>query len=102
MAIDPTSFSNDLKIETPLLKGGVTYTEDNYPSFGESLNIAINNLNTLNNESKMKIEDYIIGQNTNIAEVMTSLEKASLATDLAVQIRNRIVDGYNEIMRMQI
>lgn len=35
-------------------------------------------------------------------EVILSLEQARLAVDLAVQVRNRLTEGYREIMNMQI
>jgi flagellar hook-basal body complex protein FliE len=42
------------------------------------------------------------GQTGNLHEVMIDLEKARLAFQLAVQVRNKLLEGYQDIMRMQI
>jgi flagellar hook-basal body complex protein FliE len=42
------------------------------------------------------------GQTGNLHEVMLDLEKARLAFQLALQMRNKLLEGYQEIMRMQI
>jgi flagellar hook-basal body complex protein FliE len=93
---------DSLKIDTPLLKTGIEYNVDSYPSFTEAFDHAMGDLNTLQQEAKNKIEDFTSGKTANVAEVMLSLEKASTATDLALQIRNRLVDGYQEVLRMQL
>lgn len=93
---------NDLGIETPLLHGKVQYNASAYPNFGEALGIAMENLNDVHMEAKSKVEDFASGKNTNVSDVMVTLEKASLALDLSVQVRNRLVDAYNELNRMQI
>jgi flagellar hook-basal body complex protein FliE len=42
------------------------------------------------------------GQTGNLHEVMLDLEKARLSFQLAVQVRNKLLEGYQDIMRMQI
>lgn len=42
------------------------------------------------------------GQDHDLHDVMLSVESEGLAFDLAVQIRNRLVDAYSEIFRMQV
>jgi flagellar hook-basal body complex protein FliE len=44
----------------------------------------------------------LTGDVNNIADVMVESEKADIALRLTVQIRNRIIDAYNEVMRMQL
>ena len=43
-----------------------------------------------------------LGQSTDIAGVTMAVERANLAMQLAVQVRNKAVDAYHEIFRMQI
>jgi len=44
----------------------------------------------------------LTGQATSIHQVVLAAEKADLALQLTVQIRNKALDAYNEIMRMQL
>jgi flagellar hook-basal body complex protein FliE len=45
-------------------------------------------------------EDFAIGKNNNIHEVMIAAEKAGLSLKFLMQIRNKLLDAYQEIMRM--
>ncbi len=45
---------------------------------------------------------FISGGNTNPHDVMIAAEKADLTLNLTLEIRNKVIDAYNEIMRMQI
>ncbi|MDD2457502.1 MAG: flagellar hook-basal body complex protein FliE [Eubacteriales bacterium] len=44
----------------------------------------------------------LTGQATSVHQVVLAAEKADLALQLTVQIRNKALDAYNEIMRMQL
>lgn len=44
----------------------------------------------------------LTGQTANIHSVVLAAEKADLALRLTLQIRNKVLDAYNEIMRMQV
>ena len=46
--------------------------------------------------------DVALGADTDLHDVVLAVEMESLAFDLAVQIRNRLVDVYQEVFRMQI
>lgn len=48
------------------------------------------------------ISKLATGQDNDLHDVMLSVESEGLAFDLAVQIRNRLVDAYSEIFRMQV
>lgn len=47
-------------------------------------------------------EQLALGQVENMHDVMISSEKAGLSLQLVIQVRNRVVEAYQEIMRMQI
>ncbi len=46
--------------------------------------------------------DVATGGETSVHELMVATTKASLSVDLLVQVRNRALEAYQEIMRMQI
>ena len=48
------------------------------------------------------VSDYASGGDVDVSELMVAMEKTSLSTELAVQIRNKVVESYQEIMRMQM
>ena len=43
-----------------------------------------------------------LGEADNLHQVMITISKAKLSFDLAVQVRNRLVEGYQEIIRMGV
>jgi len=47
-------------------------------------------------------QEFINGGNVDIHQVMISTQEAKLSLELAVEIRNKLVDAYKEISRMQI
>ena len=42
------------------------------------------------------------GQNTDIQQVVLAVEKANMALQTSVQVKNKVVDAYTEIMHMQV
>lgn len=71
-------------------------------SFANVLRDAIQETNALQVEANRKAEDLATGKTTNITDVMMSVEKADIALRLMTQVRNKIVDAYQEIMKMQV
>jgi flagellar hook-basal body complex protein FliE len=47
-------------------------------------------------------QSYIVDKSVNVHQVMLALEEASLSLQLAVQVRNKVVEAYQEIARMQL
>lgn len=71
-------------------------------SFGEYLNSAIQQVSDLQLESEKLNESMALGLTDNLHQVMIASEKAELALQLTMQVRNKIMDAYQEIMRMPI
>ena len=42
------------------------------------------------------------GQTENLHQVMIQLEQTKMAFDLMLQVRNKVMDAYQEVMRMQV
>jgi flagellar hook-basal body complex protein FliE len=47
------------------------------------------------------VKDYASGEMTDIHQVMIAAEEANLSFQLLMEVRNRLVESYREIMRMQ-
>lgn len=71
-------------------------------SFADTLNEAINNVNELQKSSDKAMQNLATGRTDNVAEVMIAAEKADIALKLMVQVRNKIIDAYQDIMKMQV
>ena len=71
-------------------------------SFGDTLNQAIADVNGLQQEAGKAVEKMVAGESTDLHEVMIAVEKARTSFDLLMEIRNKTIDVYREIMRMQV
>ncbi len=71
-------------------------------SFADTLNTAIGQVNSLQKSSDKAAQDLSTGRTDNVADVMIASEKADIALRLMMQVRNKIIDAYQEIMKMQV
>lgn len=71
-------------------------------SFKDILMEALRSTDRLEKESDAITNDFIAGNTDNIPSVLIAAEKASLSLDLVIEVRDKILDAYNEIMRMQV
>ncbi|ABR30981.1 flagellar hook-basal body protein FliE [Thermosipho melanesiensis] len=69
--------------------------------FSKILNDAIKEVNQQQKKAEQMANDFATGKISNIHEVIVEAEKASISLRLTVEVRNKIVDAYKEIMRMQ-
>lgn len=72
------------------------------PSFGEVLKNSIDEVNRLQKEAGKAIQELATGQGEGIHETMIALEKAGISFQMMMQIRNKIIEAYQDIMRMQV
>ncbi|AUS96323.1 flagellar hook-basal body complex protein FliE [Clostridium thermosuccinogenes] len=70
--------------------------------FADFLNEAMGKVNDLQVNAEKLSDDFAAGKTDNIHEVVIAAAKADIALQFTLQIRNKILDAYNEIMRMQI
>lgn len=70
--------------------------------FSSYMKQALNSTNDLLIESQKLADDFAAGYTDNIHQVMLAAEKATVSLQFTMQIRNKIMDAYSEIMRMQI
>ncbi|PTN11603.1 flagellar hook-basal body complex protein FliE [Nitrosomonas aestuarii] len=92
---------------TSVLASGVKKrAEDNDAvkvDFGETLKDAVDKVNNTQQTAKQLSKDFVSGEsNTDLHEVMISLQKANVSFQSMVQVRNKLVTAYQEIMNMQV
>lgn len=71
-------------------------------SFADNLKKAIQTVDKLQKEADVQMQNLATGRSQNIHETMIATEKADLALKLMVQVRNKVIDAYQEIMKMQV
>jgi flagellar hook-basal body complex protein FliE len=72
------------------------------PSFAEALRQAVEKLNETQLRADRALAQFLTGEIQDVHQVVLAMEEARLAMQLAVQVRNRIVEAYQELSRMQI
>lgn len=71
-------------------------------SFGSMLSNAIGEVDNLYQVTEQDTQALLSGDVDNLALVMSNMTKAETGLNLVVQVRNRVVDAYNELMRMTL
>lgn len=70
--------------------------------FFEALEKSMAEVNADQNQADVAIKDLVAGKTKNIHETMLQIQKAELSLKTMMQVRNKILEAYKEIMRMQV
>ena len=73
-----------------------------FESFSKVLNDALQNVNQVQQSADTDAARLVAGDPVDIHDVMIGMEKANVAFGLTLQVRNKLVEAYQEIMRMQM
>jgi flagellar hook-basal body complex protein FliE len=71
------------------------------PSFKEVLSDAFGQVDSLQKRADEIVIDFSKGTVDNLHDVMIAMEKANIGLKLAVEMRNKLLDGYNTIMNLR-
>ncbi|MBI1911764.1 MAG: flagellar hook-basal body complex protein FliE [Deltaproteobacteria bacterium] len=71
-------------------------------TFSTVLKDSIEKVNNLQTEADQAMQGLAKGEVTNIHDTMIAVEKANLSFNMMVQVRNKLVQAYEEIMRTQV
>ena len=83
-------------------RGITAELKQTHDSFGETLTRAMSEVNTLQQEAEKTVEQLAKGEQVDLHEVMIAAEKARTSFDLLMEIRNKALDAYRELMRTQV
>ena len=90
-------------VSSSVLEHALTTTEKASPaSFSEWFTQQINEVEQLEHKAQVGLLEVASGQANNLHQVMIDLEQAKLSFQLVLQVRNRALEAYQELMRMQI
>lgn len=71
-------------------------------SFADQLQSAIQDVQNLQTKRDDMVTDMVSGKTTEVADVMIAAKESQMAFELLMEVRNKLLEGYQEIMRMQI
>jgi flagellar hook-basal body complex protein FliE len=75
---------------------------ENAATFSQILKDSLDKVNLYQTQADTSIKELVAGRNKNIHETMLTIERADTSLKLMMQVRNKILDAYREIMRMQV
>jgi flagellar hook-basal body complex protein FliE len=71
-------------------------------SFSDLVKTFAADVNDLQFRSGDAIDSLVTGEATDVHQVMVAVEQAGIAMDLMLAIRNKVLEGYQELIRMQV
>ncbi len=71
-------------------------------SFSETLKKAVGEVDAQQKMANQQITAFVMGEQENVHEVMLAMEQAKISFELLVEVRNRMLETYQELMRMQV
>lgn len=72
------------------------------PGFKEALGEAFDKVNNLQNKAHVAMEDLATGKTADFHETMIAIQKADISFKMLMQVRNKVMNAYQEIMRMPV
>ncbi|HEX2964673.1 MAG TPA: flagellar hook-basal body complex protein FliE [Syntrophorhabdaceae bacterium] len=71
-------------------------------SFGDVLKDSIKKVGELEKEADQEVQKLTTMQTGDVVNTMMAIEKADISFQMMMQVRNKIISAYEEIMRMQV
>jgi len=100
---NPSLLTQTLTPQTGLDQtGDASVQQTGNRSFQAVLKDSFDEVNRLQDDADKAINALSTGQTDNMADVMTAVQKADLAFKTLLQIRNKLLDAYNEVNQMRI
>jgi flagellar hook-basal body complex protein FliE len=84
-----------------LLSGSGLSGDSASGGFSDVLKNAVNQVSNLQGSAEQQVTTLMQGGNADMSKVMISVEKADVAFQLMMQVRNKIVSAYQDIEKMQ-
>ena len=72
------------------------------PSFSKTLMDSIEKVNAMQKEADKAIGELVVGDSKDVVQTMIKMEKADISFRLMMQVRNKILQAYEEVMRTQV
>ncbi|MBV4366359.1 flagellar hook-basal body complex protein FliE [Erwinia sp. BNK-24-b] len=74
-----------------------------HADFADAMKEALNKISDTQNASRTEAQDFELGKpGVNLNDVMVDMQKASVSMQMGIQVRNKLVNAYSEVMNMQV
>ncbi len=100
---------NNINAIGPLLEGQVPekitkphVNGQDAPSFKETLSSFMKDVNSMQMTADESINRMASGEITDVHQVMNAVEEANTAFNMMMEIRNKVLDAYQEVLRMRL
>ena len=98
----PITRTGDIGRIAPLKPQDAKTVAENGESFSQVLERFVGDVNALQSKASESIEKLATGEISDVHQVMIAVEEANTAMEFMLEIRNKIVEAYQEIMRMPV
>jgi flagellar hook-basal body complex protein FliE len=102
MRVSPVTSITDLTPITSITKPSETEASNGGMSFSETVKKAIGSVNTLQSEADEMARKLATGELEDVHQAVLAMNKAKLAFDFTLAVRNKVLEAYQEIMRTQV
>ena len=103
MPVDPITGINKIaKLTPPDGQAQNTSPQNALSGFGDVLNNAIDTLQQKEDVANQNIASLAAGEDIELHQVMLAMQEADISFQMAIQVRNKLVEAYQEVMRMQV
>lgn len=100
--IKPQVVSPIPKIRDELKQPKIEHKQEQFKTFSATLKDFMKDVNDLQQEYGRSVEKFLTGEIKDVHDVMVAYEKASTSFELMMELRNKMIDAYHEILRMQV
>jgi|SRR5579863_2220601 len=102
MTIDPLNVGlRILPADAPARSVPAATQAEAEPSFGESLRHAVSSVDQLSLDARYQVGSLLEGTGADVHDAMIAVQKADLGFQLMLQVRNKVVQAYQQIAGMQ-
>ena len=100
--IDPTGITDVSKVAVPANPASQPVAPAGEKGFYEVMLNSLDEVNRLQTEADQGVQDLYSGKTDDVASVFTAVNKAGVAFDLLMEMRNKLMDAYRDIQQIRV
>jgi flagellar hook-basal body complex protein FliE len=97
-----SSSISEKQVIKEMQNNGMNHQSQGGNTFSDVLRNSVDQVNQYQVDADHAVKEMISGRNKNIHETMLAVERADVSLKLMMQVRNKVLDAYREIIKMQV